>query len=204
MKIDFINELKNFIEERMSEALKMTDDNEICIEYRLRARYRYISYSVIKECFGKHSEDFEGLKKYIFEKECYYYKERNDNIRNMGYWDAYYDVMMEVLDIEAKGQEMEEIEQLEEHIMADKRLVRIMLTKFSHTNDWYEIYDERYKAFSKVMNAIENLNGLEEIRKHVEEMERYYYKCKDIENSPENNGLYYAYSSVLKWLKYKV
>lgn len=54
--------------------------------------------------------------------------------------------------------------------MTEKRAITYIITNFSFTLGTYEMYNEQCKAFSKIMEDIENLNELEEVRSYIESM----------------------------------
>lgn len=196
-----MNKLKKFIEKRMEETLKMFTDINMGSNYNLIARYRNVAYSAIKLKLEEVGEDFEEFKKYIVENEIRYYRDRDNNIMVMGYWYATYDIMMEILRIEAEELKLEVIERLKGNIMNEKRAIMSIITNFSFMVGTSGTYNEEYKAFSKIMEDIENLNELEEIRNYIEKMRIYYHERKGIEYTPENVGWYCAYSKALKFLE---
>lgn len=201
MKKEVIKKLKKFIERRMEDTLKTYRDTGIGGHYNIRCRYSNVAYSAIKLKLEEVGEDFEEFKKYIVENECRYYRDRNNNIMVIGYWYATYDIMMELLRIEAEELEVEVIDRLKGYIINERRAIISIITNVSFTLESYAMYNEEYKAFSKIIEDIENLNELEEIRNYIERMNTYYHERKGIECTPENVGRYCAYSKALKFLK---
>lgn len=198
-----MNNLKEFINTQMDEALKMYDNMDICTEYRLRVKYRYIGYSFIKEGIYNFADDFNGLKEYVIEKEIEYFKLRNDDVMYMGLWDAYYDVVFELFYNESKESEEGEITSLRDFIMGEKSEIKMVLNKFAIVREWGRMYYERDKAFTQILNDIERFKGLDEITDYIKYQEFIYSARKELDKTTKNEQWHYAYYMALQFLMCK-
>lgn len=204
MKNEFINNVKEFINSKMSEALKMYDDMSIPENHRMRIKYRYIGYSLIKEGADNFSDDFYGFKEYVLEKEIKYFKVRNDDVMYMGFWDAYYDVVVELFDKKAEESEEGEIASFRDFIISEKREIKkIAMNTFSNAREWRENYYERDKAFTKILDDIECFKSLYDIIVYIKEEELIYSRRKEHDKTTKSEQWHYAYYMALQFIMSK-
>lgn len=200
MKKEIIDNLKGYINNMMEEALKMYDNMSIQADQRMRIKYRYICYSVIKEKLDKSADDIYGFKEYVLENEVKYFKVRNDDVMYMGFWDAYYDVVLELFDNESEEKEAGEITSLRDFIMGEKREIKMILNKFAIAREWRGMYYERDKAFTQILNDIERFKGLDEITDYIKYQEFIYSARKELDKTTKNEQWHYAYYMTLQFI----